>query len=77
MKLVGAAERQMVEKHPEVPPYFKPLFDGVLAEKRPAGVSARLVGLAPDHPRIKASAEARWRYALAKSFMDGWDSARS
>ena len=76
MRTVGAAERRLVEKHPEIPPYFKAMFDAVLAEPRPAGLSGRLVGLAPGHPRVKASAEARWRYALAKAFMAGWESGR-
>jgi GT2 family glycosyltransferase len=72
MRIVGAAERRMTEKHPEFEPYFKNQFEAVLAEKRPAGLSGRLVGLAPDNPRVKASAEARWRYALAEAFMKGW-----
>lgn len=72
MRIVGAAERRMTEKHPEFPPYFQPRFDDVLAKRKPAGLSGRLLSLLPGNARVSASAEARWRYALAEAFMEGW-----
>ena len=73
MRTIGAAERRIVQKHPAFPPYFKPRFDEVLAAPRPRGLSGRLVSLLPGSDRVKASAEARWRYELAEAFMDGWN----
>jgi GT2 family glycosyltransferase len=72
MRIIGAAERRMTEVHPEFPPYFKPRFEQVLSERKPAGLSGRLLRLLPGNPRVKASADARWTYALAESFMEGW-----
>lgn len=72
MRVVGAAERRVVEKHPDFPPYFKPRFEKVLADGKPRGLSGRLVSLLPQSNRVQASAEARWRYELAEAFMEGW-----
>ena len=73
MRIIGAAERRIVAKHPDFPPYFKPRFDEVLAAPRPRGWSGRLVSLLPQSARVKASAEGRWRYELAEAFMAGWN----
>jgi GT2 family glycosyltransferase len=75
---VAEAERTFVGLHPDVEPYFHDLFSPAAAwERAPSGRGVRLAGVVPSWvpwlgPRVRRSAEATWRYALATEFMAGW-----
>jgi GT2 family glycosyltransferase len=78
---VAEAERTFVRLHPEVEPYFHDLFSPAAAwERAPSGRGVRLAGVVPEWvpwvgPRVRSSAEATWRYTLAREFMAGWERA--
>jgi GT2 family glycosyltransferase len=78
---VAESERTFVRLHPEVEPYFHDLFSPAAAwPEPPHGRGARLVGVVPEWvpflgPRVRRSADATWRYTLAREFMSGWERA--
>jgi GT2 family glycosyltransferase len=78
MGRLAAAERAFVEKHPEIPPYFKHLFED--AARRPAarGLGRRLIKRVPRRtpylgPRVWTSADLFYRQALAPAFLEAWN----
>lgn len=82
MRTVAGAERQMVQKHPDVAPYFHDMFAAVAARPAPRGRGARLAGLVPRRlpwlgSRVWASADAYWRHELAAAFLPAWEEAQS
>jgi hypothetical protein len=78
---VAEAERTFVRLHPDVAPYFHDMFSPAAAwERPPSGRGVKLAGVVPSWvpwlgPKVRSSAEATWRYTLAKAFMTGWERA--
>ena len=77
---IAISERQFVEMHPEVPPYFYNLFSNAAAERPAGGKAARLARFVPmGFPliggRVWGSADAVFRQSLAPSFLDAWHAA--
>lgn len=79
---IAGAERQFVQLHPDVPPYFYNLFSTADRAPRARGRSARMVSLVPRSTPVLGklvwgSADAVWRQALAEPFMAAWERAQS
>lgn len=77
---IAVSERQFVALHPEFTPYFYELFSAAAAARPARGLGARLAGLVPSTvPLIGrwvwGSADAVYRQALAKPFLDAWNAA--
>ncbi len=78
MPMMASSERAFCEKHPEIPPYFFNMFSEA-ASRPPA--PHRLAHLAhvvsPGAPflgpRVWASADARFKEALAPDFLRAWE----
>lgn len=77
---LGAAERRLVELHPELQPRMKAMFERAAAQPHARGrgaalypyVSSRLPWLGP---RVHTSTDLFFKQALAPEFLAGWDSA--
>lgn len=71
MRRVARAERQMVQRHPDVEPHFARRAQRILG--RPArGRGRLLVRWFPAHPRVRASAFAHYERELARAFVSAW-----
>lgn len=70
MRRVARAERQMVERHPDVEPFFALRSARILA-KPGSGRGERLVRWFPNHPRVRASAFLAYERHLAHAFQAG------
>lgn len=81
MAAAAPAEKLMVARHPDVPPWFH----DVLQPSRGARTSARAAALAEfvppslpfAGPRVHAAARAHYKARLADAFFTGWDSEPS
>jgi GT2 family glycosyltransferase len=77
VRRIAAAERQFVELHPEVPPYFHDLFKDAAARPPVSGRVERLVRLLPPWiplgPYVWGRLDLFYRQALAPAFLDAWD----
>jgi len=76
MATVAAAERQMVAKHPDVPPFFHALSVAAVADPA-TGRGRPLARVVPERlpylgPRVHASARAAWRRELGEAFLAAW-----
>jgi len=79
MRIMGAAERRLISKHPEMTPEIHDRMRAA-AERESHGRAARLVGVVPPWvpvlgPVVWTSAEQRWLKELAPSFLEGWEDA--
>lgn len=79
MRVVAAAERQFVKKHPGTEPYFLQMFEAALDRPPARGRAARLVGRVPrGFPllggRVWGSADAYFTQQLAPAFLEAWRS---
>jgi GT2 family glycosyltransferase len=74
---IAISERQFVRMHPEFPPYFFDMFSAAARDAPAKGLGARLARVVPPSlpvlgPRVWASADAVYKQALAKPFLDAW-----
>jgi glycosyltransferase involved in cell wall biosynthesis len=74
---IAISERAFVRMHPEIAPYFFEMFSAAAADKPAKGLGARLAGVVPRSlpvlgPRVWASADAVYKQALARPFLDAW-----
>ena len=77
---IAISERQFVRMHPQFPPYFHDLFTKALGDPPAKGRGERLARFVPRWvpvvgPRVWASADAVYRQALARPFLEAWDAA--
>jgi GT2 family glycosyltransferase len=77
MRTVATAERQFVNKHPHVDPYFMRMFEAAAAQPRAHGRGARLAALVPRRwplvgERVWQSADAYFAQQLAPAFLTAW-----
>lgn len=80
MRVVAGAERQFVEKYPDVEPYFFNKFSAALKRPREGSRSAALAGIVPHWmpwlgERARHSAEALYLRELAEAFLESWEQA--
>jgi len=78
MAVVAGAERRFVAEHPDVRPYFFDMFRRAQGAPRARGRGTRLTGVVPRRvpwlgPRVWNSADAYYRQALARAFIDAWE----
>lgn len=81
MTTVARAEREWVRLHPELEPYFHDRLAAAAASPPARGRGARLArwvgpGVPVLGPRVWASADLRFRQALAPSFLAAWEDAQ-
>ena len=77
MTLVARAERQFVERHPGIEPYFLPIFEAAVSKPplrgRAIGVSRFLPRWLPRvGPRVWDSVDVWFAQQLAPSFLNAW-----
>jgi GT2 family glycosyltransferase len=77
---IAVSERAFVARHPTFRPYFYDLFSAAAAEPPARGWGARLARfVGPSFPligaRVWGSADAVYRQALARPFLDAWRDA--
>jgi len=70
MRRVARAERQMIELHPDIEPFFARRAEQILGARR--GRGQRLRRLLPPNPRIRASTIAAYERRLASAFLSAW-----
>jgi GT2 family glycosyltransferase len=78
MRRAAGVERRFVEKHPEIPPWFKRKFTAALESRPASGRGVRLIRWVPSWlpwlgPRVWASADLYYRQLLAPDFLAAWD----
>lgn len=71
MRRVARAERQMVERHPDIEPFFAQRAEQIVA-RGGRGRGRRLVVLLPGVPRIRESAFRANERELAEAFLSAW-----
>jgi GT2 family glycosyltransferase len=74
---IALSEHRFVARHPEIRPYFHDLFAASAAEPAARGRGARLTRIVPPWVPLLGrwvwgSADAVYRQALAKPFLDAW-----
>ena len=77
---LGAAERRLVELHPELEPRMKWMFERAAAEPPSRGRGIRLYPYVPGGvpwlgPRVHTSTDRFFKQALAPDFLAGWEAA--
>lgn len=72
LRRVAQAERQMVERHPDVEPFFARRAEQIAATPAGHGRGERLVRLLPHNARIRASAFGVYERRLAAAFLSAW-----
>jgi glycosyltransferase involved in cell wall biosynthesis len=77
---LGAAERRMVEIHPDMTPSLLRMFEEAAARPPARGRGVRLYPWLPRRlpwigPRVHVSADLAFKQALAPEFLAGWASA--
>lgn len=82
VRRIAAAERQFVELHPEIPPYFHAKFTRAAARRRAAGRGRHLIRYVPrSFPWLGAhvwrSADDAYLQELAPHFLGAWEEAES
>lgn len=80
-RLLGAAEREFVARHPEVQPYFHHLFKTAAAAPPGRRRGRHLIRVLPRWvpwlgARAWESADLQYRQALAPHFLRGWEGAQ-
>ncbi|MGI8945712.1 MAG: glycosyltransferase [Thermoleophilaceae bacterium] len=80
LPMMATSERAFCAKHPEVPPYFEPMFRAAAGRPRAAHRLARLARIVPRGApvigrRVWASADARFKEELAPDFLRAWEAA--
>ncbi len=78
MPMMASSERAFCAKHPEIPPYFLNMFSEAASRTPAPHRLAHLARLVPPGapflgPRVWASADARFKEALAPDFMRAWE----
>lgn len=76
--LMASSERAFCAKHPEIPPYFLNLFKEAASRPPAPHRLAHLARVVPPGapfigPKVWASADARFKEALARDFMRAWE----
>jgi hypothetical protein len=76
---IAIAERQFVRRHPDFRPYFYELFSAAAAMPPARGLGERIARFVPRWVpflgcRAWGSADTVYRQALAKPFLDSWQS---
>jgi GT2 family glycosyltransferase len=79
---IAVSERQFVQMHPDVRPYFHDMFSAAATEGPARGRGERLARLIPRWvpvvgERAWRSADAVYRQTLAGPFLEAWDAAGS
>ncbi len=82
MPMMASSERAFCEKHPEIPPYFLTMFSEAAAQPTAPHRLARLAHVVPPGApllgrRVWASADARFKQALAPDFLRAWEEGRA
>jgi len=77
---LGAAERRMVEMHPEMEARMRSMFERAAAQPPARGRGARLYPYVPRTlpwlgPRVYESTDLFFKQALAPEFLAGWEEA--
>jgi GT2 family glycosyltransferase len=77
---LGAAERRLVELHPELEPSLLWMFRNALHEPPASGRGVKLYPYVPRWvpwlgPRVHASTDLAFKQALAPAFVEGWEAA--
>jgi GT2 family glycosyltransferase len=78
VRRIALAERQFVELHPELPPYYFQRFSDALARPRSSGRGVRLAPYVPPSvpvlgPRVWTSVDLFFCQQLAPHFLDAWN----
>jgi GT2 family glycosyltransferase len=78
VRRIAVAERQFVELHPELPPYYFRLFSDALARPPASGRGIKLAPYVPPSvpvvgPRVWTSVDLYFRQQLAPHFLEAWD----
>ena len=82
MPMMASSERAFSEKHPEIPPYFLKMFSEAAARPTAPHRLSRLARVVPPNApllgrRVWASADARFKQALAPDFLRAWEEGRA
>jgi GT2 family glycosyltransferase len=82
VRRVAAAERQFVELHPEIPPWFHRMFTSAAARPPARGRGVGLARWLPRWvpwlgPRVWTSADIAFKQALAPHFLEAWEESRA
>lgn len=77
---LGAAERRLVEIHPEISPQMLRMFERAAARPPARGRGVRLYPYVSPRipwlgPRVRASTDLAFKQALAPAFREGWAAA--
>lgn len=72
MRRVAGAERQMIERHPDVEPFFARRAEAIVAASTGGGRGENLVRFLPGNARVRASAHGAWERRLARAFLGAW-----
>ena len=77
---LGAAERQLVEMHPELEPRMRWMFERAAALPPARGRGVRIYPFVPARlpwlgPRVHAGTDLFFKQALAPEFLAGWEEA--
>jgi hypothetical protein len=75
---IAVAERQFVQLHPEIEPYFYNLFSSAARQPSSSGRGVRLAPYVPRGvpwlgPRVWTSVDVYYRQQLAPDFLEAWN----
>jgi GT2 family glycosyltransferase len=80
VRRIAAAERQFVQLHPEIEPYFHRMFSHAASLPAASGRGIRLAPFVPRWvpflgPRVWTSVDIAFKQALAPGFLEAWEEA--